>query len=171
MIRMSSPDKASDPGADFQGYCPVCPTFFVELEEHLRFTHQWNDGEIEQVRKIPHFKRKSGDGETPCREVTWDELERKQDGKWDIERCMAQTLIRLNKDIDAAYKELREKVTLIYARTGRSMKGDDVDGPRHDLISLVDVVLDPSYERFEKFLSQEIFKIGAELASDISLLL
>ena len=166
---MSSSEKTSDLGTDFQGQCPVCATFFVELEEHLRFTHEWSDGEIDQVRKIPQLKRKPG-GETPHREMTWDELERKQDGQWDIERCMTQTLIRLNKDIEAAYKELREKVISIYARTGRSMGGDDIDGPRHDLISLVDVVLDPSYERFEKCLSQEIFKIGGELKSDISLL-
>ena len=165
---MSSPDKTNDLGADFQGYCPVCTTFFAELEEHLKFTHEWTEGEIEQVRKIPQFKWKSTE-ETSSREVTWEELERKQDGKWDIERCMAQTLVRLNKEIDEVYKELRKKVTLIYARSG-SVNGDEIDGPRHDLISLVDVVLDPSRERFEKCLSREIFQIDAELKSDISLL-
>ena len=166
---MSSPNKPNEPGPDFQGYCPICTNFFAELEEHLRFKHDWSEGEIEQVRKIPQFKWKSGE-EASSRQVTWEELERKQDGKWDIERCMAQTLVRLNKEIDEVYKELREKVTIIYARTGRAMNRDEIDGPRHDLVSLIDVVLEPSHERFEKCLSQEIFQIGAELKSDISLL-
>ena len=35
--------------------------------------------------------------------------ENRKEGNWDIERCMAQTLVRLNKEIDEVYKELREK--------------------------------------------------------------
>ena len=165
---MSSSETSNNIGTNFQGYCPVCTTFFTELEEHLKFTHEWTDGEIEQVRKIPQFKWESTE-DMSRRELTWEELERKQDGRWEIERCMTKTLIRLNKEIDEVYKELRKNVTLIYARSG-SLKEDAIDGPRHDLMSLIDVVLDPSRERFEKCLSQEIFQIGSELKSDISLL-
>ena len=66
-----------------------------------------------------------------------------------------QTLVRLNKEIDEFfYKELRKKVIIIYARTERAMNRDEIDGPRHDLVSLIDVVLEPSHERFEKLKSE-----------------
>ena len=163
--------KSTSVRLSFNGNCPICRAYFTDVGQHLKLSHDWTDDEVKQVEAIPQLEWESTEdlSKFQSREVSWEEIERKQDGRWEIESSVSELFIRLDKKIDEAYVELQRLMVPIFIRSELPVD-DQIDGPRKELNAVVETVLDFSRKRVGKQLSREIFQLVEELKCDIGLL-